>query len=154
MWALAIFWGTSYRKRAFLLGMVPDLLSFGILFVIRLLTGGLERGAPSHTPAWLTTAYSVTHSFFTWIVVGVLLYLFWRKYWPIVFAPIAHIALDIPTHCNYFPTPFLEPLSSYRYCGMSWGTPWIFFLNWICLGIVFALIGYYEWSKRHTKHSI
>ncbi len=153
LWALAIFWGTSYRWWAFLIGMIPDLLSFGVYFVQRIASGSLVRGPPelASIPHYVDVLYSITHSFFTWIILAILLYYAWRKYWPIVFAAIAHIALDIPTHCGFYPTPFLEPLSSYRYCGLSWGTPWIFFMNWISLAIVFSLIGYYEWSKRKSK---
>jgi hypothetical protein len=152
LWALAIFWGTSYRWWAFLVGMLPDLLSFGILFVQRIFTGGFTRGPPMDTPAWLDIAYSITHSFITWIVVGVILYFVWRKVWPIVGAAVAHVALDVPTHCSYFPTPFLEPLSDYRFCGISWGTPLVLFLNWTSLAIIFILIWHYEHSRKDRTH--
>ncbi len=149
LWALAIFWGTSYRWWAFLIGMVPDLLSFGLVFVKEI--GHLNGGGPppiESLPSWLPTMYSITHSFVTWIAIGALLYALKKKYWPIVAAAMAHIVLDIFTHCNYYPTPFLEPLTSYRYCGVSWGTPTIFIQNWISLVIIFSMIGYYEWAKR------
>ena len=151
LWALALFWGTTYRKWAFLIGMIPDLLSFGILFLLRIADHSPLRGPPLNEPSWLPVAYSITHSLFTWIIIGALLYALKKRYWPIVGAAIAHITLDIFTHCSYYPTPFLEPFSNYRYCGLSWGTPIIFIMNWVFLVVIFGLIGYYEWSKRRES---
>ena len=151
LWALAIFWGTNYRWWAFLFGMVPDLLSFGIYLPTRLAAHGLVVGRPpvEAIPQWVHSAYAFTHSFVTWILIGALLYFLGKRYWPIVVAPMAHIALDIPTHCSFFPTPFLWPIADYQFCGISWGTPWIFTLNWLCLAFLFGLIGVHEWQKRH-----
>lgn len=152
LWALAIFWGTSYRWWAFLIGMAPDLLSFGPFFVQRILTGTLSAGRPDHAsiPSYVPVAYNVTHSILFWVLVGALLYVVARRYWPIVGAALAHIALDIPTHNSFYPTPFLWPFSDYRFHGISWGTPWVFALNWICLTVLFSLIWYHEWSKRRA----
>jgi hypothetical protein len=153
LWALAIFWGTNYRWRAFFIGMIPDLLSFGIYLPYRFISAGFHLGRPdgSVIPSWVGMSYNVTHSFVTWILIGALLYWLGKRYWPIVFAAIAHIALDIPTHCSFFPTPFLWPLASYTYCGVSWATPWIFRLNWLCLALIFTLIGVHEWQKWRAQ---
>lgn len=156
LWALAILWGTGYRWWAFFFGMISDLLSFGLFITQRILTGGFTMSRPPgmEIPSYVGFMYTITHSFFTWILIGVILYFVWRKYWPIVFAPIAHIALDIPTHNDFYPTPFLEPFFHYRYHGISWGTPWIWTLNWICLAIIFLLIWYHEWSKRRIMQGV
>ena len=100
LWALAIFWGTSYRWWAFLIGMAPDLLSFGPFFVERIATGTMTFGRPAGRviPEYLHTLYNISHSFITWAIIGLILYVVWRKYWPIVLAACAHLALDIPTH--------------------------------------------------------
>jgi hypothetical protein len=68
-----------------------------------------------------------------------------------VFAAVAHIALDIPTHCSYFPTPYLWPLQHPTFCGVSWAHPVIFTLNWLSLAAVFILIGIHEWQKRQNS---
>lgn len=158
LWALALFWGTNYRWWAFLVGMLPDLLSFGLLFVLRLSDHvQMPRGPPpTHMlPDWVFISYDITHSFVTWAVIGVALYFVARRVWPIVFAAAAHIALDIPTHCSYFPTPFLWPIPHPKFCGVSWGHPVIFWANWISLGILFALILTHELQKhRHTRQAI
>ena len=39
-----------------------------------------------------------------------------------------HILLDIPGHSiEFFPTPFLHPLSDFMIDGVRWSTPWFFF---------------------------
>lgn len=153
LWALALFWGTSYRWWALLVGMLPDFLSFGLYFVQRIVTGGFGAGPNGpppidSLPQWVFTSYDITHSFVTWAVVGIALYFLVRRVWPIVFAAGAHIALDIPTHCSYFPTPYLWPLPHPYVCGASWGHPVVFWANWISLGILFTLIGVHEWQKK------
>ncbi|MCX8147542.1 MAG: hypothetical protein N3D84_03680, partial [Candidatus Woesearchaeota archaeon] len=57
--------------------------------------------------------------------------------WPI------HIIIDIPTHSRYFlPTPFLWPISDWRFPGFSWGQWWFMLLNWsaIIIALIFVII--------------
>ncbi len=153
LWALALFWGTSYRWWAFLIGMIPDLLSFGFYLITQFFHGGLRQGPPplETIPSWVFTIYDITHSFLTWAIIGIALYFIARRVWPIVFAAGAHIALDIVTHCSYFPTPYLWPLSHKSFCGVGWTNPFVFGLNWLCLAILFTIIGVHEWQKRHKE---
>lgn len=42
-----------------------------------------------------------------------------------------HILVDIPTHSyRFYPTPFLWPLSGWKFNGFSWGTPWFIVVNY------------------------
>ena len=58
LWSFAIFHKKKYVWLATLFGVLPDLLSFGIIFVINLLNGNLHRGPPalSSLPEWLFKA--------------------------------------------------------------------------------------------------
>ena len=71
LWSFAIFHKKKYVWLATLFGVLPDLLSFGIIFVINLLNGNLHRGPPalSSLPEWLFSAYNMTHSFVMFIFV-------------------------------------------------------------------------------------
>jgi membrane-bound metal-dependent hydrolase YbcI (DUF457 family) len=61
--------------------------------------------------------------------------------WPL------HILVDIPTHSSqFFPTPFLWPVSDFYINGVSWGQPIIFIPNAIL--IVCLYVYYFFFSKK------
>ena len=143
LWSFAIFSKRSDVWWAVLFGVLPDLLSFGILFFMNLFTGNLQRGPPalSTLPKWLFTAYTLTHSLVLFAAVFLLVFLITKSwYWPLA-AWAIHILIDIPTHsAKFFPTPFLWPISNYNFNGISWGTPWFMVINYVSLAIVFVLM--------------
>lgn len=52
-----------------------------------------------------------------------------------------HIAIDIPTHSNdYYPVPFLYPLTNKGFDGVAWTTPWLLGLNYVGLLAVYAVL--------------
>lgn len=145
LWSFAIFHKKRYVWLAVLFGLLPDLLSFGILFLMNLVNGSFNRGRPSieSLPKWLFAAYNLTHSLVMFLAVFLLIYVITKKwFWPLT-AWAIHIIIDIPTHSfRYFPTPFLWPLSDYKFNGISWATPWFMVLNYSALVIVFILIAH------------
>ena len=41
-----------------------------------------------------------------------------------------HVLLDFPFHSiKYFPTPILWPISDYKFDGIPWSNPYIWFSN-------------------------
>lgn len=145
LWSYAIFHKKKYVWLATLFGLLPDFLSFGIIFVMNLVNGNFKRGPPAinSLPGWLFAAYNMTHSFVVFFIAFVLIYAFTKKwFWPLTAWGI-HILIDIPTHSfRYFPTPFLWPLSDYKFNGISWATPWFMALNYSSLLVVFIAIAY------------
>ena len=143
LWSYAIFHNKKYVLMATLFGVLPDILSFGILFFINIISGNFQRGPPSLSslPKWLFAAYNMTHSLIVFMAVFLAVFLITKHwYWPML-AWAIHILIDIPTHSTrFFPTPFLWPLSSYVFNGISWATPWFMLLNYISLLVVFVLI--------------
>jgi membrane-bound metal-dependent hydrolase YbcI (DUF457 family) len=143
MWSCAIFHKKRYVWLAALFGLLPDFLSFGIVFVMNLFNGNFHRGPPpiNSVPEWLFAAYNMTHSLVMFIAVFLLVYLLIKKwFWPLTAWGI-HIITDIPTHsARYFPTPFLWPLSDYTFNGIGWGTSWFMLLNYSALMLVFIMI--------------
>lgn len=142
---------------AFAFGVGPDLFSFGIFSVMTVLglVSGLDWSAgppnPNLVPEYVHWLYNVTHSFVTFAVVFSAVWAVRKKpYWPMLAWPF-HILLDLPTHTTaFFPTPFLWPFLDYRFNGVSWSHPLIFFPNWIALGI-----GYTWWfvHKKWISHA-
>jgi hypothetical protein len=151
-----ITFGRSSRRSyllAFLFGILPDLLSFGILTILSVLrisqSHDWESGPPdpSSIPQYVHSLYNITHSFVTAGVVIGLVWLLRGKPLTELFAWPLHILVDIPTHSSrFFPTPFLWPFTDYRVNGISWGTPYIFIPN-----IVIILLLYSFWYIRTKK---
>lgn len=54
---------------------------------------------------------------------------------------VFHIFIDIPTHTiNFFPTPFLMPISDFMVDGIAWTAWWIMTMNVIALAVVWWLL--------------
>lgn len=146
-----LFWS------AVLFGMLPDLLSFGIFTVANIL-GISERsdwsGGPppmDAIPEYVHVLYNISHSL---VVFTLVLAAIWWLARPFAVPFLAYgfaVLLDIPTHStDFFATPFLWPISTYQFDGVSWASPYIFFPNLILL--IAAYITWYIWYRRkHLK---
>lgn len=151
LWSYAIFNKKKYVWLATFFGLLPDFLSFGIVFVMNLFNGNFQRGPPAvnSLPEWLFAAYNMTHSFIMFLFVFIFIYAFTKKwFWPLT-AWAIHIVIDIPTHSfRYFPTPFLWPLSDYKFNGISWSNPWFMAVNYSALIIVFLMIAHNRGKEK------
>lgn len=159
LWGGSLFWsrGRKMFLAAVVLGMAPDLLSFGVFHVMRpgwiigRLAGEISGPPPvSILPAYVFYAYNVTHSLIVWTGIFFLLWrLFKRPPW-LLGAWALHILCDIPTHAkSYFPTPFLWPLSTPFIDGVSWATPGFVVGNYLCLVLVYGGLFFYQ--RRRTE---
>lgn len=153
-----IAYGRSSRvsyATAFLIGITPDLCSFGIFTVLSMLGFAVRPDwsagppDPSLIPQYVHTMYNVSHSLviaslviaFVWYVLG--------KHIVELFAWPLHVLVDIPTHASsFFPTPFLWPVSAFHINGVSWGTPWVFFSN---IALLVVLYGWWCVEKRMKR---
>ena len=64
----------------------------------------------------------------------------WRMPWELG-GWIIHVLLDIPTHSyQFYPTPFLWPLSGWTFDGFSWVTLWFLIPNYIAIIAVYLLL--------------
>ncbi len=135
----------SYLK-AFLFGIAPDLLSFGIFTVVTVLGFAASPDwrdgppDPSAIPQYVHQLYDMTHSLVVALGAFGLVWFFLTKpvyemlAWPL------HILVDMPTHSHaFFPTPFLWPLSDFTIDGIPWSNPYIFIPN------VILISGLYMW---------
>jgi membrane-bound metal-dependent hydrolase YbcI (DUF457 family) len=153
-------------------GVFPDLFSFTPFFVwfaIGRLTGTvspdvlpsherLEPFAPDRHPLFDFTQnlYQLSHSLVVWAAVLLVVWLVLSRVlkkqsaarlvgWEMG-AWALHILMDIPTHTyRFFPTPFLWPLSEWKFDGISWGQPWFMAVNY---GVLLALFAYIRRRDR------
>jgi len=141
---------------SFFFGIAPDLFSFGIFFISMFLTGRIfrpdfssEPPDPSLIPQYVHSFYSVTHSLIMFAIAFFLLWLIFKKpIWESL-AWVFHILLDIFTHSyKFFPTPFLWPISDFKFNGWPWVLPGIFFTNFALLVML------YVWFYLVKKHKI
>lgn len=149
LWGMGLFGYRRSRWQAFLVGAMPDLLSFGVLFLIRLADGTLAPGKPAldTIPTWTFIVYDVTHS---WLVAGTVIALVWR--WSrcagfVLLAWPVHILLDVPFHsADFFPTKMFWPLTDFHIDGIPWSSPWIWFPN------LAGLVVLYAWRWRSFRN--
>src|SRR3989338_9551381 len=86
LWSFGIFHKKKYVWWVVLFGVLPDILSFGILLIINILGGNFIRGRPSleSLPNWLYSAYNMTHSLIIFLAVFLVVYLITKKwFWPL-----------------------------------------------------------------------
>lgn len=142
-----IAFGRKNRKSywlAFFIGVAPDLFSFGVLFLARLLGfyGNIHwGGAPDADmiPGFVSHLYNISHSLIVFVIVFLLFRIFFKRWILEMLAWPFHIAVDIFSHSyQFYPTPFLWPISDYKVDAVSWGDPRIFFPNVALLAILYA----------------
>ncbi|MDP6907118.1 MAG: metal-dependent hydrolase [Candidatus Thalassarchaeaceae archaeon] len=156
------------------MGVLPDLLVFVPNTIILLLSGSSRPDVDDSTVtgdfgwyAW--EAYQITHSLF-WITIG-FLFTWWyfekkgvnqyfftnsslsardASFW--LWLPwLLHILNDIPTHTKqFFPTPFVAPISDITFDGVRWSTPWVWFTN---LAIILVIWGVVFYQKKNVHNS-
>lgn len=128
------------------MSVFPDLFSFTYAFIwiaMQRMRGRLVRWP--QTPeefeilpiAPLTRRlYEFSHSLVIWaLVFSVSWAVLGKVPWPLL-GWATHILIDIPTHeKNFYPTPFLWPLSSFMVDGYAWARKRIMMLN-VCLLII------------------
>jgi len=135
-------------KRAVFFGILPDLFSWTIYLFYLLINGFKVIGKPplENVPEWVFTLYGITHSLIIFGFVVLILFIIKRKVPVYIFAWALHILIDIPTHSReILPTPFLWPISGWQFPGVSWGTPWLFALNW---GLLIGILVYIALKRR------
>lgn len=173
MWAGAASVAANRRWRrrirlhwAALWGVFPDLVAFTPSFLLGLwgaATGRapitnrfffLRHGMTDALPGFLRpeALYHFSHSLvFFGLVFGVAWWL--RRLpalamlgWPL------HILMDIPTHrAGRYGTPFLWPLTDYRFDGISWGQRWFMVLNWSLIAAACLSLVLWGWAARRRR---
>ncbi len=143
---LAVFWG-----------IFPDLFSFTLVFAWLfgnlIVSHFIFSDLPQHEKIGLTQQdalpilrltsmlYNISHSAIVFLVIfGVIFLVLRRLVWELG-GWFLHILIDIPTHSyQFYPTPFLWPLSKWKFNGFSWGTLWFLIPNYTAIIVVYLLL--------------
>lgn len=144
-------------KLTVLFGILPDIASFAPLFIwllFNIVSSNFSFANIPHPvdiePATQDTLlifkatsliYSITHSLIIFIIVFMAIFLIKQKFFLPLLGWLLHIIIDIPTHSyKFYPTPFLWPLSSWKFNGFSWGNKWFMLANYSLILIAYLLI--------------
>lgn len=143
-WKINVGWTAFF-------GVAPDLFAFTIPFLIGLsrvifedfslssfrdhhaLAGGFDLAG---------YLYQFSHSLIIWALVFVLVWVLSKRPRLELLGWLLHILIDIPSHSiNFYPTPFLFPISDYRFpYGVSWASPVYMIINYSLLTVVWIYI--------------
>ncbi len=132
-------------------GIFPDLFAFTIPFFVSfyMVASGqqyFESFATRHQVAdgfnLAHDLYKYSHSIIIWLLVFLVVWLIFKKPWLPLLGWLLHILIDIPSHAiNFFPTPFLFPISTYVFpYGVAWSNMYFMIVNYSALFILWFAI--------------
>jgi hypothetical protein len=152
----ALSFGRKNKKifiLAFLIGALPDIIAIGWQFLTQF-SGSVALRTPAleTIPSYIYDLYNITHSLVISVILFAILFLIFRdKSIPFLAWPL-HVLFDIPSHSlNFFPTPYLWPFETPFFDGIPWVTPWVFFLNWAILIVLYVIWKYIPLGKIRIK---
>ena len=151
LWGKGLFGYRKYRWYSFLFGALPDLFSFGIYFIHSIFFSSspiMGRPTRSEIPEWVYSLYDISHSL---VIASLFIFIAYKINKEFAFPMLAwpaHIILDFFTHSiEFFPTPILWPISDFKFDGIPWSNPIVFFANVLVIFLLFI----YRW-KRAKKN--
>ena len=148
-WTNVVFYKKLKAERlnrfiAIMFGVIPDFVSFAPIFIYRFFTNTdfFELiGRDIWVVNFASESYKYTHSIVIFIAVALLIYFLRGRnwYWP-MFGWAVHIFIDVFTHRGFYETPFLFPISPYKFGhGISWGHPTFMVINYSVLALVYLV---------------
>ena len=154
LWGKGFF---GYRGKPYwsiFFGVLPDLFSFGIYYILNLLFNykNLKHGKPElhELPDYIFTLYDITHSLVIALFFVCIVYFFINRNF--AFAMLAwplHILVDFPFHTiDYFPTPIFWPIIDFKFDGIPWSNKYVWFSN---LAGIFLLYFYRYKSRKKVN---
>lgn len=161
LWTNAVFYKsfrhqTKQRFIAVLFGILPDLVSFVPSTIYLLFAGRQFSPALFGSDLWVfryaQTSYNFTHSLVIFTLVCLIVWIIrkGKMYWP-MWGWVLHILIDIPTHKDFYETPFLFPISDYSFShGLSWAHPIFMLINYVALVTVY-LVWYLILRKKYDQ---
>lgn len=155
---ILIFWSALW-------GIFPDLFAFSVPSILSLYSviflGKSFSGISHHGPSLsvgdstfnlASSLYQYSHSLVIFAVIFGIVWLLFKKPWLPMLGWGLHILLDIPSHSlDRFPTPFLFPISEYRFpYGVHWANFWFMIINYSLLLLV-VLYFVFRKSKNQKR---
>lgn len=139
-------------------GVAPDFFAFTFPFLFlfyKMLIGQAHFGFPGHHAQIggldvATYLYQFSHSIIIFALVFTLVWVLSRRPRYEMLGWLLHILIDIPSHAlSFYPTPFLFPISDYRFpYGISWANTTYMLINYSLLLVVW---GHFLYRKNRNK---
>jgi hypothetical protein len=143
-------------------GVFPDLFAFTVPFIVvffEIIFGnkslsffGNHHGAVAgfDIAGYL---YQFSHSLVIFVLIFILAWVFSGRPRYELLGWALHIFIDIPSHTiDFFPTPFLFPISDYRFpYGVQWSNVWFMLINYSLLLIIWGGILFRKYFKIPLK---
>lgn len=142
-------------------GVAPDFFAFTIPFILMfwsLITGDVSfssfshHGPPTEGLDLAAYLYQFSHSLVIFALVFILIWVLYKRPRFELLGWALHILIDIPSHAiSFFPTPFLFPISEYRFpYGVQWGNKWYMIVNYSLLLIcaVYMMLSQKKLNKK------
>lgn len=161
LWTNAVFYKKyaaekTQRYIAVAFGLMPDLLVFTPAFLYGIFSRQHFSMEAFNSQVWVfryaAAGYQFTHSLviFAAAMIIVAVVRRGRQYWP-MWGWALHILIDIPSHRGFYETPFLFPVSGYKFDnGVSWAHPTFMLVNYSLLALVY-LFWFFVIRKRRFK---
>lgn len=137
-------------------GVVPDFFAFTVPFIViifRVISGGgspLEYSRNVGDFDLASYLYQFSHSIVIFILIFILVWVISKRPRWEMLGWALHILIDIPSHSiHFYPTPFLFPLSEYRFpYGVSWAHPVFMIVNYSLLVLTWGLILFKKYIRK------
>lgn len=153
---LTVFWGVFPDLFAFTIGFLWlfwNLITGAMSFSDLHRPGTVEPAPHDRLPIFrlISILYNISHSLIVFLLFfGILYLIFRRPVWELG-GWLFHILLDIPSHSyRFYPTPFLWPVSGWKFNGYSWTEPWFIILNYSAIIIAYLIL----WKKKPPKSDV
>ena len=142
LWSYVLFRG-PIAWLAVLAGVLPDVVALGPRVVANAFKGRLRKGLLSRGDGGLVDRYTdfvfpLTHSLVVAAAVITLVFIFFGAAWWLLAWPL-HIMVDMFTHKRSEATPFLYPLSGFRFSGIHWSSAKFLLANNAGLAVVYGV---------------
>ena len=148
----AAFWGIFpdlfnllIPMSLFLLGLFSGVYTFESFAATRIIVNAYDI---SHA------TYLLSHSLIIFVLVFSLVWFILKRPPWVMLGWAFHILIDIPSHSIlYYSTPFLYPLSNYRFpYGVSWSNQWFMIINYLALALVWGTILFKKYKHKIIKN--
>jgi hypothetical protein len=136
-------WGIAF-------GIIPDLMAFTPIFAVlfyNIILGEAQwtAGRPDFENMPLAALthqlYNFSHSFVFWAVITLAAWAIFKRFPWILLGAFLHIAIDLFSHSReFFPTPFLYPISHYEIDGIPWSHPVFMVINYGLLLVMYLVV--------------
>lgn len=134
LWTLLAFRGESPMWLWMVVGTLPDLVTWGPWVVHSVATHRWTKFDVNAIPGYTLRLYDATHSILVAGTAWGAWFILTGQWFTPPLAWLLHLSMDVPTHSrDFLPTPFLWPVSEWKFPGFRWAQRGFMALNYSAL---------------------